>query len=93
MRFVPLREFRNDSASVLKELKREGAMVVTSNGKPVAMLRDLNEGNVVREIAALEREKFLGALGALQAASAAKPDKPSDAEIQTEVRAVRRRRA
>jgi prevent-host-death family protein len=93
MRFVPLREFRNDSASVLRHLKQDGALVVTSNGKPVALVRDLNEGNLVREIAALERDKFLSALKELQAASVARKDKLADAEIQAEVKAVRRRAA
>jgi len=92
MRFVPLREFRNDSASVLRHLKQDGALVVTSNGKPVALVRDLNEGNLVREIAALERDKFLAALRDLQA-SVARKDKPTEAEIQAEVKAVRRRAA
>ncbi len=93
MRFVPLREFRNDSASVLRRLRKEGALVVTSNGKPVALVRDLNEGNLVREIAALEREKFLEALGDLQAAAGVRGDRPTGAEIQAEIRAVRRRKA
>jgi prevent-host-death family protein len=93
MRFVPLREFRNDSSSVLRHLKQEGALVVTSNGKPVALVRDLNEKNLVREIAALEREKFLGALKELQEASAARKDQPTEAEIRAEVKAVRHRAA
>jgi antitoxin (DNA-binding transcriptional repressor) of toxin-antitoxin stability system len=93
MRFVPVREFRNNSASVLRRLRQEGSLIVTSNGKPVALVRNLNEDNLVREIAALERDNFLAALGDLQNEAATKGNKPSEAEIQAEVRAVRRRRA
>ncbi len=92
MRFVPVREFRNHSAAMLRRLKQEGALVVTANGKPVALLRDLNEDNLVQEMAAVEREKFIAALSGLQSAAAGQP-KPSDAEIQAEIRTVRRRRA
>ena len=93
MRFVPVREFRNNSASVLRRLRQEGSLVVTSNGKPVALVRNLNEDNLVREIAALERDTFLKALSDLQAGAAKKANKPSDADIQAEVRTIRRRRA
>ncbi|HTB23459.1 MAG TPA: type II toxin-antitoxin system prevent-host-death family antitoxin [bacterium] len=76
MRFVPLREFRNDSAAVLRQLKQEGTLVVTSNGKPVALVRDLNENNFVSEIAALEQSKFPRASKGLPTASPSRTDKP-----------------
>jgi antitoxin (DNA-binding transcriptional repressor) of toxin-antitoxin stability system len=93
MRFIPLKDFRNNSAAVLRQLKQAGALVVTSNGKPVAMLRNLNEDNLQREMAEVERDKFIAALANLQYATSTRPTKPTKADIQKEIRAVRLRRA
>jgi hypothetical protein len=59
----------------MQPLKQDGALVVTSKGKPVALVSDLNEGNLVREIVALERKNFLAALRDIQTSTARK-DRP-----------------
>ena len=42
MKFVAMRELRNDTSNVLKNLKKEG-VVITRNGKPAAALIYLDE--------------------------------------------------
>ncbi|BCV22168.1 hypothetical protein hamaS1_22370 [Moorella sp. Hama-1] len=41
MRFVTLRELRLKSGEIWRQLQKEGEMVITSNGKPVAVLSKL----------------------------------------------------
>ena len=48
MRFVSVRELRSKSAELWRDLPSEGQMVVTSNGKPVAILAAVDETNVER---------------------------------------------
>ena len=38
MRFVSVRELRGQSAAVWKALAKEKDLIVTSNGKPIALL-------------------------------------------------------
>ena len=38
MRFVTIRDFRSKSAQIQRELPKEREMVLTSNGKPIAIL-------------------------------------------------------
>ena len=43
MRFVSVRELRGKSAAIWKELAEEKDLVVTSNGKPIALLSATSE--------------------------------------------------
>jgi prevent-host-death family protein len=43
MRFISVREFRSKSGDVWKELAKEQEIVITSNGKPIAMVLAVTE--------------------------------------------------
>ena len=43
MRFVSVRELRGKSAAIWRELAQEQEMVITSNGKPIALLAATSE--------------------------------------------------
>src|SRR5665213_3071305 len=43
MKFIALREMRNHPQSVLTQLKKEKEIILTSHGKPVALVSDLAE--------------------------------------------------
>jgi prevent-host-death family protein len=43
MKFIALREMRNHPQAVLKQLKKEKEIVVTSHGKPIALVSNLDE--------------------------------------------------
>ncbi len=43
MKFVPLRDMRNHPKAVLNQLKKEKEIILTSHGKPVALMADLSE--------------------------------------------------
>lgn len=74
VRTVNQRELRNESATVLREVRAGRTVVVTRNGEPIAELRPIQPGrfvprDVVAEAAAraprIEAERFRADLEAL----------------------------
>jgi antitoxin (DNA-binding transcriptional repressor) of toxin-antitoxin stability system len=93
MRFVSVRELRSKSAELWRDLPVEGQMVVTSNGKPVAILAAVDETNVEESAAAIRRARAVQAVQSIQLASvAAGLDSMTMDEIDEEIQAVRRAR-
>ena len=46
LKFLQVREIRTRYGKVLEQLRKEKRIVLTSKGKPVALLTDLNEDNL-----------------------------------------------
>ncbi len=94
MRFVSVRELRNQSASVWKALAQEKDLVITSNGKPIALLSAMVEENLEESLGAVRRARAQAAATALQQASLqAGNDRLSLADINAEIDAARRERS
>ena len=66
MRFVSVRDLRAKSAEVWRDLEREREMVITSNGRPVAILAAVDEANLEASLRAFRRGRAMDALGTLQ---------------------------
>jgi len=93
MRFVSVRDLRAKSAEVWRDLEREREMVITSNGRPVAILTAVDEANLEASLRAFRRGRALDALGTLQRGSVAHGhDALGPSEVETEIDAVRRDR-
>ena len=93
MRFVSVRELRRNSALIWQELTEEKDMVVTSNGKPIAILSNTSEDTLEESLAAIRRARALAAVTAMQQGSQeAGTDRLSSKEIDNEIKAVRRTR-
>ena len=93
MRFVSIRELRNQSALVRKTLVEEKGLVITSNGKPIAPLSAIVEENLEESLEAIRRARAQAAATALQQASLqAGHDRLSPADINAEIDATRRER-
>ena len=93
MRFVSVRDLRGKAAELWRDLPREGEMVITSNGRPVAILAAVNEGNVEESLAAFRRTRAVDAVAALQlGASSQGLERISAQEIEREIEAVRAQR-
>lgn len=93
MKFIMARELQHRPAQVWKQLKKEKELIVTSNGAPVALMIPLDSDTVDEELEALHRAKAFQALDALGKEAMNKGlDRLSDAEIDTEIKAVRRER-
>ncbi len=94
MKFLSVRDLRGKSAQIWKDLPEEREMVITSNGRPIAILAAINESNLEESLAAFRQARAVEAVAALQRRSA---DQGTNlitmAEIDAEIKAVRKKRA
>lgn len=94
MRFVSVRELRGRSASIWKALVEEKDMVITSNGKPIALLSTTSGESLEESLSALRRARAQAAATAMQQASLkAGSDRMSLDDINAEINAARADRA
>ena len=94
MKFVSVRDLRGNSAQVWKELPDEREMVITSNGRPVAILAAISESNLEESLAAFRQARSIAAVASLQRRSVEQgTDKISTVDIEAEIKAVREKRA
>jgi len=93
MKFVSVRELRLKPAKVWKMAKEERDVVLTVNGRPVAILTGVDENSFETEVEAIRRARALQALDSLQADSIKKVTHRLVADkIDQEIRAVRKSR-
>lgn len=93
MKFLSVRDLRGNSARVWRELPKEREMIVTSNGRPVAVLTAVDEGSVEQSLSAWRRVRATQAVADIQQESARKgTDRLSMREIDAEIQAARRAR-
>jgi antitoxin (DNA-binding transcriptional repressor) of toxin-antitoxin stability system len=94
MKFVSVRDLRGKSGQVWKELPEEREMVITSNGRPVAILAAINESNFEESLSAFRQARSIEAVASLQQSSVEQgTDKISAPDIEAEIKAVRAKRA
>lgn len=94
MQFMAVRDLRGKSAEAWEKLEKERELVITSNGKPIAIMTAVSEENLEEALTLMRRLQAILAVEALQKKSAEKGlDKLSAQEIADEIRAVRRARA
>ena len=93
MKFVSIRDLRGKSADVWKRLPAEGEMIITSNGRPIAILAAINESNLEESLSAFRQARAVEAVASLQRLSIGQgTDKISMDEIDAEIKAVRKKR-
>ena len=93
MRFVSVRELRGQSAAVWKALAEEKDLVVTSNGKPIALLSATSDETLEESLGAVRRARAETAVVAMQQASLkAGTDRMSLDDINAEIAAARAER-
>ncbi len=94
MKFVSVRDLRGKSAQVWKDLPDEKEMIITSNGRPIAILASISDSNLEESLAAFRQARAVEAAASLQRRSVARgADRISMEEIEAEIRAVRKKRA
>ena len=93
MKFLSVRDLRTKSSQVWKELQGQKEMIVTSNGRPIALLSSVNENNLEQVLTAFRRARATNAVASIQYESPQKgTDKISLDEINAEIGAVRSKR-
>ena len=93
MRFISVRDLRSRSAEVWKRVQKEKDIVVTSNGRPIAILSGVSEDNLEESLTAIRESRAIQAVESMQfSARQAGLDRLSDEEINKEIQAVRKAR-
>ncbi|MGO8989854.1 MAG: type II toxin-antitoxin system Phd/YefM family antitoxin [bacterium] len=93
MKFVSVRDLRSKSAQVWKELPEEREMIITSNGRPIAIIAATKDADLEESLSAFRQARAVEAVASLQRRSIEKgSDKITMDEIDTEIKAVRKKR-
>lgn len=93
MKFITARELRGRSGQVWTKLARERNIILTSNGKPIAILTAVSEETLEASLTAVPRARAVAAVERLQRQSVqAGTDRLSPTEIATEIRTSRKAR-
>jgi prevent-host-death family protein len=93
MKFLSVRDLRGQSAQVWRELPEEGDMVITSNGRPVAVLSSVDESNLEESLSAWRQVRATRAVALLQKNAARQGvGDLSMEDIDAEIRAARKSR-
>jgi antitoxin (DNA-binding transcriptional repressor) of toxin-antitoxin stability system len=93
MKFVSVRDLRGKSAEIWRELPEEREMIITSNGRPVAILAAVNESNLEESLAAFRQMRAIDAVASMQRRSAATgADALTADDIDAEIAVVREAR-
>ena len=93
MKFVTVRDLRGRPTKVWKDLKAEQDLVLTSNGKPMAILTSIDEGSVEERLAALRQARLGETVREIQRDSVRRfPKGMTLREINAVIRDVRAKR-
>ncbi len=93
MKFIGIRDLRNKSAKVWEELNKEKEIIITSNGKPIAILSSVTEENLEENLKAFRQIRAISAVTELQTKSIENGlDKLTLDQINSEIRAERKKR-
>jgi antitoxin (DNA-binding transcriptional repressor) of toxin-antitoxin stability system len=91
MKFLSVRDLRGKSSQVWRELPEQKEMVVTNNGRPIAILSSINEENLEQVLSAFRRARAMEAVATLQYESMMQgTDKITMDEVDAEIQAVRK---
>jgi antitoxin (DNA-binding transcriptional repressor) of toxin-antitoxin stability system len=92
MRFISVRELSTKPKEIWSKIKDE-EMVITSNGKPIAILSGVTEETLEKKLRAIRRSRALIALEEMQKKSLELGlDKLTDSQIEIEIQAARKER-
>jgi len=93
MKYVTARDLRAAGPGIWKSLKQEKEMVITLNGRPVAIMGALEGEDPEEYLAQLRRARAMLALERLQmSARASGTDEITGGEIEEEIAAARKGR-
>jgi len=91
MKFLSVQDLRTKSADVWKGLAAERELVVTANGRPIAILSAMTEDTFEETLAAIRRSRAVSAVSEIQRQSVQRGTAAiTPAEIDAEIAAVRR---
>ena len=91
MRFVTIKELRSSTAAIRRDLAADEEIVVTANGRPIALLSPVDGDNLEQELLASRRARARAALDRVRAqARAAGTSGMAMREVEEVVAATRK---
>lgn len=91
MKFISTRDFRTSSAKILEILPEEQEMVITNNGKPIALLTPLSDRTLENTLSAIRQARAINAVKLIQQESLRKGmEKTTMEEIDEEIKRIRK---
>lgn len=92
MRFISVRDLSTKPREIWTRIKDE-EVVITSNGKPIALLSGVTEETLEKTVRSIRRSRALIAMEEMQKKSIELGlDKLTDSQIESEIRTVRKSR-
>ena len=93
MKFVTAKDLRTQASSIWSDLPREQEVVITLNGKPVAIMTATSDKDFEHSLRAIRRARAMEAVSSLQQGSVQSGrDAISEKEIDAEIKKARSRR-
>ena len=93
MQFISVRDLRSKSAQIWQRLKKEKEVIITSNGKPIAVLAPIMQGNLEESLKLIRKVRAIMAVDSLQENSLKRGlGKMSAEDINAEIAQVRKNR-
>jgi antitoxin (DNA-binding transcriptional repressor) of toxin-antitoxin stability system len=90
MKFLSIRDLKTKSSQVWQELPNQKEMIITSNGRPIAILSSINENNLEQVLSAFRLARATNAVSSIQYESVRQgTDKLTIDDINAEIKAVR----
>lgn len=89
MNFYTVRDLRTTPKSIWENLAADGEAVITNNGRPMALLLDIADGDFEETLRAVRQAKAAIAFNSMRSKAAAK-GYMSEEEIEAEIAAARR---
>ncbi len=91
MKFITVRDLRTTPAQIWKELPEEQEMVITNNGRPIALLTPLSDTSLEDTLKAVRKARAINAIQKMQEISIKRGNSGlTDQEIEIEIKETRK---
>ncbi len=93
MKFITVRDLRERTAALRRDIAKEREIVVTANGRPFAILTQVGPDTVEEEVAAIRRARARAAVDRIRARAARRGrDRGGASVVEAVVSAARKER-
>ena len=94
MKFISVRDLRTSPAQIWKALPEEKEMVITNNGRPIALLTPILDENLEETLKAIRRSRAVDAIRSIQQTSVKTGrNRMTEEEIEDEITQSRKDRS
>ena len=94
MKFITVRDLRTTPAKIWKELPDEKEIIITNNGRPIALLTPLSDKNLEESLKAIRQARAINAVKNMQRESIKNGrNRITEEQIEREIDETRKSRA